>query len=103
MEHRISHDLNDELAKRAVEAAIDSYVSRFTTYNPTAQWTSDKRVAIRFAAKGLSLEGALTLEPGAVVFSMDVPFLMKPFAGKAKSKIEEHVLRWIDRARNGEL
>lgn len=103
MRHRITHDLPDELAKKAVSAAIDSYSARFEKYDVTAGWSADNRAFVRFSAKGVTLEGTLTLEPGAVVFEMDVPFLLKPFAGKAKDKVEEHVQRWIDKAKAGEL
>lgn len=103
MQHRIAHDLPDELAKKAVSAALESYSERFQKYDVTGRWTAENRAVVSFAAKGVTLEGALTLQPGAVIFEMDVPFLLRPFAGKATRKVEEHVQKWIDKAKNGEL
>ncbi|MDD9964964.1 MAG: polyhydroxyalkanoic acid system family protein [Myxococcales bacterium] len=103
MQHRIPHDLSDDLAKAAVGAAIRSYSERFEKYHVTASWVTEQRASIKFNIKGKALEGFLSLTAGAVVFEMDVPLLLRPFSGPATAKIEEHVQRWIQRAKDGEL
>lgn len=103
MEHRIAHSLDEQLARRVARKAAESYAERFARYSPKIHWENDDRARIGFSAKGVSLEGTLRLEPGAIMFDLKVPFLLKPFAGRAVSVIEEQVRHWIDVATRGGL
>lgn len=103
MEHRISHSLNQDLIRKVARKAVESYAERFSDYSPKANWESDDRAKISFSAKGITLDGSITLEPKAVLLNLNVPFLLKPFAGKATGVIEEQVKHWIEVAQRGEL
>lgn len=103
MRHIIKHNLSVEQARSAAEAAINAYGERFAKYSPEARWTSATRADVRFHVKGVSLQGALELEPAAIALEMNVPFLFRPFQKKAVDIIEREVRRWLDRAEAGQL
>lgn len=103
MEHRIDHDLDPELARKAIAKAIETYTERFARYQPEASWVGTDKVKVGFTAKGVKLAGDLRLEPRAVVVDIQVPLLLRPFKGKAIDAIEQAVREWIDRAREGKI
>ena len=103
MKHKIPHDLSMDLAKRATEAAFDSYKQRFAEYKPTSKWVTDKKSNITFTAKGITLNGSIELEPNSIDLELDVPFLFRVFKNKAMAIIEEEIREWIDKAKAGEL
>lgn len=101
MEHRIVHDLPLDLARRAARRALDSYKERFTRYDPTLRWLDDDRAVLGFAIKGIVLSGTFTVMPSAFGLTLDVPFLLRPFKGKAIEVIEREVRLWVGRAKAG--
>lgn len=103
MKHSVPHDLDPETARRVAEKAWASYQQRFSEYSPTINWTSQQRAEVGFSAKGINLKGALELKPGEIELDLDVPFLLRPFKGKAISVIEEEIKKWIGVAKNGQL
>ena len=103
MKHVVNHDLDPETARRVTEKAFESYKARFAEYNPTMNWSSDKRAEVGFNAKGISLKGAFELSPGKIEMDLDVPFLLKPFKGKAMEVIDEQIKHWIGQAKSGKL
>jgi hypothetical protein len=103
MKHAVKHDLDQELAKKAALKAWESYSKRFEKYNPQASWTSETHANISFQAKGISLKGALDLEPGQIVMDLDVPFILRVFQKKAVQVIEEEINHWVGKAKAGEL
>jgi hypothetical protein len=103
MEHRIEHDLSPELAHKAVSRAVEAYSEQFAKYDPKVQWRGQEEVEVGFTAKGITLSGKLKLVPNAVVLDMDVPFLLRPFRGKAIDVIEGKVKEWVQKAHNGEV
>jgi hypothetical protein len=103
MKHVIPHDLDLATAKRVVDHAFAEYKSRFAAYDPTLAWTSAKRADIGFNAKGIKLSGNMQVEPKQIDVELDVPFLLRPFQKKALDVIEREVLRWLAKARTGEL
>jgi hypothetical protein len=103
MEHRIEHDLSPELARKAVQSAIENYRERFAKYQVEAAWQTGDEVRVGFNAKGAKLSGQVKLVPHAIVIDMDVPFLLRPFRGKALEVIELQVQKWIEKARSGQL
>lgn len=103
MKHVVSHDLDEETAKKVARAAFDSYKARFAEYNPTVNWASERRADIAFKVKGVTLKGAVDVEPKSFDLELEVPFLLRPFKGKAISVIEEEIRRWIGKAKAGEL
>ncbi|HSN98904.1 MAG TPA: polyhydroxyalkanoic acid system family protein [Candidatus Nanopelagicales bacterium] len=103
MKHVVPHDLDQDTARRVTDKAFSAYKDRFAEYNPTLQWVNDQRAEVGFSAKGISLKGAFELKPGQIEMDLDVPFLLRPFKGKAISVIDEEIKRWIGKAKAGEL
>ncbi|MDH5490830.1 MAG: polyhydroxyalkanoic acid system family protein [Myxococcales bacterium] len=103
MKHVVEHDLDPATAKRATEKAWESYQQRFAKYSPRADWRSETHADVSFSVKGVSLKGTIDLEPGGVALDLDVPFLFRPFRGKAIGVIEREILLWIAKAKAGEF
>jgi hypothetical protein len=103
MKHQIAHDLDSSLAKEAAVRAFEAYQQRFANYKPTMQWDNDKKARIGFSVKGVKLEGSIEIVPRAIELDLDVPFLFRPFKGKALEVIEKEVRNWLTKAKNGEL
>lgn len=101
--HSIRHNLTPEMAKKVTDKAIETYSQKFAEFTPTAKWVSPSRNEVSFTAKGIKLKGALELKPGEVELDLDVPFLLRPFQGKAISIIDDEIREWIERANRGEL
>lgn len=103
MKHVIKHDLSIDLARKAMKKAFEMYVAKFEKYNPTANWTSENQVKIGFEAKGVKIQGDVDLRPNEIEVDMSVPFLLKPFQGKAIDVVDKEIKEWIGKAKNGEL
>lgn len=103
MKHTIKHDLDVATARKVARKACETYAQRFTDYNPQATWVNDDKAKISFKAKGMSLDGVIELRPGAIDLDLDVPFLLKPFQGKAVGIIEQEMQKWISKAKAGEV
>jgi hypothetical protein len=103
MKHQIAHDLDTNLAKEAAVRAFEAYQRRFANYNPTMQWDGDRKARIGFSVKGVKLQGSIDILPQAIEIDLDVPFLFRPFKGKAVEVIEKEVRNWLDKAKKGEL
>jgi len=103
MRHAIAHDLSLALAQKATHAACDHYRARFARFEPEIAWSDDARATVRFRAKGLTIAGRIDVGPAQVVVDVDVPFLLRPFQGKAVEIVEREFQRWIAKARAGEI
>jgi hypothetical protein len=103
MKHTVSHDLGQEKAKRVAQAAFDAYKARFAEYRPNATWVNDRRADISFTVKGISLTGSMEVGPSTIEMDLDVPFLLRPFKGKAMGVIEDEIRKWIGKAQAGEI
>mgnify|MGYP006306423897 CR=1 FL=1 len=103
MRKAFPHDLSKDQAKKATQAAIDTYTEKFSKYDPQANWVSDDRAEVSFSAKGVTLEGSFELEQDQIVMEMDIPFLLRPFKGKAVSVIEDEINKWVEKAKKGEI
>lgn len=103
MKHSVSHDLGRELARKVARAAFESYRTRFSEFSPTTDWKNDDQASIGFSVKGMSLKGAVSVGDRSIDLEMDVPFLLKPFQGKAVGIIESEIKAWIEKARRGEI
>lgn len=103
MKHTVNHGLGKEKAVEVCKKAFDSYKERFAKYNPTANWVSADKANIGFTAKGVSLKGDLEVKDDVIEMELDVPFLLKPFKGKALGVIEEEIQKWVGKAKAGEL
>jgi hypothetical protein len=103
MKHKVPHDLGQEKAQLVAKKAFDAYKERFAKYNPTATWADDSHAKISFSAKGMTLSGDVEVNPSDITLDLDVPFLLRPFKGKAVAIIEEEIQKWIGKAKAGEL
>jgi Putative polyhydroxyalkanoic acid system protein (PHA_gran_rgn) len=103
MKHSVPHDLSLAMAKKAADAALQSYKARFAEYDPQITWVNDRLAEVTFRAKGMSMKGSFEIKDNAVDMDMDVPLLLRPFKNKALEVIEEQIKKWIDKARTGEL
>lgn len=103
MKHSVPHDLSLDLAKKAADAALQSYKARFAEYDPQICWVSERLAEVSFRAKGLSMKGSFEIRDTAIDMDMEVPLLLRPFRSKALEVIEEQIRKWIDKARKGEL
>lgn len=103
MKHTVSHTLGLDMARKVVRSALDSYSKRFSEYKPTTNWKGEDAADIGFTVKGMQLNGAVQVHEKAIDLDLDVPFLLKPFKGKAISVIEKEIRMWITKAENGEL
>lgn len=103
MRHSVRHDLPDDLAKLTVERAMESYAERLAKYQPTIHWVSERELRVHFSVTGMSLEGAVYLEPGEIAIKIDVPLMLRMFRERAIRIVEEEIQTWIGRAKRGEL
>jgi hypothetical protein len=103
VKHTIQTGLEQPLAKKAIEKAMEAYKARFADYNPRFEWTSADRGAFGFNAKGVSLGGTVHVHDHKVDVEMEVPFLFRVFQGRAMEVIEDQVRVWVEKARRGEL
>lgn len=103
MKHEIHHGLSPELAKKAVDKAMEAYSARFAEFNPTFSWASDTKGRLGFRAKGVSVEGDIEIVGPKIHVDLEVPFLLRIFKGKAIEVIDREVQQWVAKARAGEL
>ncbi len=103
MKHSVPHDLGQERSKQAAEAAIAAYGQKFAKFNPQTRWVTPNRAEIKFSVKGMSLSGALEVQPKSIDLDLEVPFLLRPFKSQAISVIEGEIREWIEKARSGQV
>jgi hypothetical protein len=103
MKHGVPHDLGLERAKQVAKAAFASYQEKFAKYNPKANWVDERRCKISFSVKGVTLDGTMEVFADKIEMDLDVPFLLRPFKGKALGVIEEEITKWVQKAKAGEI
>jgi hypothetical protein len=102
-QHDIPHDLDFDLAKLATEKAAEVYGKRFAEYDYKATWVRNDRVELGFTVMGKRLTGAIDIRAKKLELELDVPFVFRPFRGKAIEIIEREARTWLDKAKKGEL
>ncbi|HHH30448.1 MAG TPA: hypothetical protein ENK57_19195 [Polyangiaceae bacterium] len=103
MKHRIHHGLDLDLAKRALDKAMEAYSARFADYNPMFEWQSETQARLGFKAKGVKVAGDIEVVGPEITVDLEVPFILRIFKGKAMDVIDKEVRAWVEKARNGEL
>jgi hypothetical protein len=103
VKHSVPHRLDLPTARRAADKAFEAYAKEYAQYSPTAAWLSDTHCDVTFTVKGVTLKGALDLEPTEIQMDLDVPFWARIFKGRALAIIEREVREWVGRAERGEL
>jgi hypothetical protein len=64
---------------------------------------NDRRADISFQVKGMKLNGSLEVSSNDIEMDLDVPFVLRPFKGKALGVIEDEIKKWIGKAKTGQL
>ena len=64
---------------------------------PSSSVNPDK-AEIAFKVKGMSLKGGVEVKDSSIDMELEVPFMLKPFQGKAVSVIEGEIKKWIGKA-----
>jgi hypothetical protein len=103
VKHEIPHELELDLAKLATRKAAEAYAQRFAEYDYRYRWITDTRVELSFAVMGKRLEGIIEVLPRKLELELEVPFMFRPFQGKAVQIIEREAKEWLAKARRGEL
>jgi hypothetical protein len=103
MKHEIHHGLEPDLARKAIDKAMESYSARFADYNPRFEWKTENEGELGFKAKGVSVTGEIEIVGSKIFVDLEVPFLLRVFKGKAMDVIDREVKKWVEKARNGEL
>ena len=103
MKHLVPHDLPIEVAKKAADAALQAYRTRFPEYDPQVSWTGPTTAQVEFKAKGIGIKGVFDILPDAVAMDMEVPLLLRPFKQKAMDVVEAQIREWIEKAKRGEI
>lgn len=98
MKHQVPHALGQQKAKQVAIQALASYQKRFAEYDPRVDWTSDCCAKIGFSVKGLKLNGTIEVFADTFALDLEVPFILRPFRGKALAVIEEEINKWIAKA-----
>ncbi len=103
MKHSVPHDIGQEKAKKAAEAALAQYSQKFAKYNPKTNWVSDSKANISFTIKGMTLSGVIEVLQSSIDMDLDVPFLFRPFKSQAMNVIEGEIKAWITKAKKGDV
>ncbi len=103
MKHVVHHGLGKDRARQVADKAFESYKQRFADYDPKANWVRDDRCEISFSVKGMKLDGSLEIDDQDIGMDLDVPFVLRPFKGKALGVIEDEIKKWVGKAKAGEF
>ena len=86
----VSFSICHKLPKTEAISRLDSKMQEAITQNPGVtvnySWKDD---ALSFNVKGV--KGTLTVEDKQITVSAEVPFLLRPFAGKAEKIVRKEI------------
>jgi len=104
MKHKIPHDLELGLVRRATRAALEGYRAQFPQFSPGGSWRDDDNADVWFQTPLGRLEGTVTVTAQAVQLHLTkMPWAVRPFRRQAIKIVEDEVKVWIQRAKAGEL
>jgi hypothetical protein len=103
MKHSLPHSLGLETARKVVRSAFETYSQRFSEFAPRTTWSGDDMATVSFSAKGMSIQGTVLVRATSIDVDLEVPFLLRPFQGKAVEVLERELQKWIHKASSGEL
>ena len=96
--------LDRDTREPAAEKAAEYYTQKWEKYDAKANWASDDHVDITFHVKGVNVAASVDLQPGRAVVDMQkVPLLLRPFKNMALDVVEKTLVKWIAKAKAGEL
>ena len=103
MRHEVAHGLDPPLARRVAEHAFASYAARYGMFRPELRWIGEYRALAAFHAMGITVHGTVEIEPRAIAFELEVPWLLRLFEPRAIAVVEREVRRWEQAALRGEI
>ncbi|MBZ0121096.1 MAG: polyhydroxyalkanoic acid system family protein [Sandaracinaceae bacterium] len=103
IKHEIHHGLSLELARKAIDKAMEAYGARFVDYDPRFDWKTEVLGQFSFRARGVGVEGEIEIIGPEIYVDVEVPFILRIFRGKAIDVIDREVRKWVEKARNGEI
>lgn len=104
MKHKIPHDLDMDLARRATRAALEGYRKQFPQFSPGGSWRDDDNADVWFQTPLGRLEGTITVLSSAVQLHLTkMPWSVRPFRRQAVKIVEDEVKAWIQKAKEGTL
>lgn len=98
MKHSVPHTVGKATAQKVARQAFEAYQARFAEFSPKTNWLGDDRAQISFSAKGMTLKGEVSVGEKSIDIDMDVPFLLRPFQGKAVELIDREIKTWLGKA-----
>ena len=95
VELRIPHQLPvPEVARRAREASR-LLAHRYPSARPRVAWADEQHAVVEVHLLGATLRASVSIEPGEVVVEGHVPFLLRPFAKRARARVVEEMTQWL--------
>lgn len=93
--HSVKHSLEPDAIHQLIERAFSYYEGRHPKYEPRLSWLEPNKAELRFNARGLKLSARVELLPGEAQVEMDVPLLLRPFQGAARTVLDREIQRWL--------
>jgi len=103
MKHSIKHSLGLTRGCEVVKLAMESYIDRYSEYSPKLDWKGDAKADMSVSIRGMEITGDIEVKEGTVDVDLKVPFMLKPFKGKAIGIIESEIKEWVAKSEAGEL
>lgn len=97
--HEIRHGLTLEKATRLAHTALDDYLARYASRGLTARWSTETRVELQVAVRGVHLEAVVDVQPDVLRVDAKVPLVLRAFKGAAVAAIEREAQKWIVKAK----
>ena len=97
--HEIRHGLTFDQAKSLARTALDDYLARYASRGLSARWSSDTRVELQVAVRGVHLEATVDVLTDSLRVDAKVPLVLRAFKGAAIAAIEREAKKWIDKAK----
>jgi putative polyhydroxyalkanoate system protein len=87
---KLTIEQTHSLAADEVRRRLDTLSERLSQkYGIDARWTSDTEASV----KGSGASGTIQMQPGKVVVSVDLSFVLSPVKGKVETRIRDELLR----------
>lgn len=95
MKHTLPHRASSAAMHDALDQAFASYQQRYQSYQPQLSWQDAENASFKFTVKGITLNGKVKIDPGALTVEIDVPFMFRLFQKKAVEVVEREASPWI--------
>ena len=96
MKHSVPHSLGHDRACSVTKKALGSYCEKFSDYSPKIDWANDSEARIGLSIMGMTITGKVQVTDSSIDLDLSVPFMLRPFQGKAVQVIENEINKWIE-------